>query len=55
MINKFLFYLYLTLFVVAPYKIDLTGIWESYNDPDNVNEVALGIYLFYESLVHAFN
>ena len=55
MINNFLFTFYLILFVTVPYRLDLSGMWESYRDPDNVNEVAMGMYLLYESVVHAFN
>ena len=55
MINYFLLTLYLILFVTVPYRLDLSGMWESYRDPDNVNEVAMGMYLLFDSVVHAFN
>ncbi len=53
MIKNLIFTLSLILFVTLPIRIDLSGIWQSYNDPDHVNEVALGLYLFYESVVNA--
>ena len=53
MIKNFVFTFSLILFITLPVRVDLSGIWESYNDPDYVNEVALGIYLFYESIVNA--
>ena len=53
MIKNFLFSLSLILFVTLPIRIDLSGIWQSYNDPDHVNEVAVAIYMLYESIVHS--
>ena len=53
MVQGFVFTFSLILFVTLPVRVDLNGIWESYKDPDHVNEVALGIYLFYESIVNA--
>ena len=53
MVKSFLFSFSLILFVILPVRIELSGIWESYKDPDHVNEVALGLYLFYESIVNA--
>jgi len=52
MIKNLLFTLSLLFFVSLPVRIDLSGIWQSYNDPDHVNEVAVAIYMLYESIVH---
>ncbi len=51
LINTTLLLPALILFVVLPYKVELMQIWHSYRDPENVNEVALGIYLLYQSIV----
>jgi len=51
MIKNSLFTLSLLFFVSLPVRLDLSGVWESYNDPDNVNEVAFAIYMLYESIV----
>jgi len=51
LINTTLLLPALVLFVVLPYKIELMQIWYSYRDPDNVNEVAMGMYLIYQSVV----
>jgi len=53
LINTTLLLPSLILFVMIPYKIELIPIWESYRDPDNVNEVAVAIYMLYESIVHS--
>ena len=52
LINTTLLLPALILFVMLPYKVELMQIWHSYRDPDNVNEVALGMYLLYQSIVH---
>ncbi len=52
MIKNVLFTLSLLFFVSLPVRLDLSGIWQSYNDPDHVNEVAVAIYMLYESIVH---
>ena len=51
LINTTLLLPALILFVALPYKVEIMQIWYSYRDPDNVNEVALGMYLLYQSIV----
>jgi len=50
LINTTLLLPLLILFVMIPYKIELIPIWESYRDPDQVNEVAMAMYLLYQSV-----
>ncbi len=50
LINTTLLLPSLILFVMIPYKIELFPIWESYRDPDQVNEVAMAMYLLYQSV-----
>lgn len=51
LINTTLLLPSLILFVMIPYKIELMQIWYSYRDPDNVSEVAMGMYLLYQSII----
>ena len=51
LINTTLLLPALIMFVMLPYKVELMHIWHSYRDPDNVNEVALGMYLLFQSIV----
>lgn len=51
LINTTLLLPSLILFVMIPYKIELMQIWHSYRDPDNVSEVAMGMYLLYQSII----
>lgn len=53
LINTTLLLPSLILFVMIPYKIELIQIWESYRDPDNVSEVAMGMYLLYQSVIQS--
>jgi len=55
MIKNLLFTLSLLFFVCLPIRVDFSGIWQSYNDPDHVNEVAVAIYMLYESIVHSIS
>ena len=51
LINTTLLLPALIMFVMLPYKVEFMQIWHSYRDPDNVSEVALGMYLLYQSIV----
>ncbi len=53
MIKNFVFTLSFLFFVCLPIRVDFSGIWQSYNDPDHVNEVAVAIYMLYETLIQS--
>lgn len=55
LINTTLLLPALILFVVLPYKIELIHVLDSYKDPDHVNEVALAMYLLYQSIAQSFS
>jgi len=55
LINTTLLLPALILFVILPYKVEIMQVWYSYRDPDNVNEVAMGMYMLYQSVIQSIS
>ncbi|NIP31358.1 MAG: hypothetical protein GTO02_17115 [Candidatus Dadabacteria bacterium] len=48
--EKLLFAISLLIFTCLPYQLDLSEIWLSITDPEEVNEIAVAIYWLFESI-----